>query len=126
VQGPGYIVDTTVTIGYDTPWRQIEAMLVEAAHRTQGILRSPEPKVFQTALSDFYPEYRLVCQARAQEARTRAEILARLHANIQDVFNEYGVQIMSPHYLGDPASAKVVPKRQWYQAPATPPDDSPA
>ena len=110
VKGQGYIVDTTVTIGYDTPWRQVEAMLVEAAHRTQGILDDPAPRVFQTALSDFYPEYRLVCQAIPREPRPRAAVLATLHANIQDVFNEYGVQIMSPHYLGDPRDAKVVPK----------------
>ena len=63
IQGSGYIVDTTVTIGYDTPWRQVEALLLEACRRTEGILREPEPKVFQVSLSDFYPEYRLVAQA---------------------------------------------------------------
>ncbi len=120
VKGKGYIVDTTVTIGYDTPWRQVEAMLVEAARRTQGILDDPAPRVFQTALSDFYPEYRLVCQAIPRDPRPRAEVLARLHENIQDVFNEYGVQIMSPHYLGDPREAKVVPKENWHAAPAKP------
>jgi small-conductance mechanosensitive channel len=118
VQGRGYILDTTVTIGYDTPWRQVEAMLVEAARRTPGILPSPEPQVFQTALSDYYPEYRLVAQAIPSRPRPRAEVLNDLHANIQDVFNEYGVQIMSPHYLGDPAQAKVVPPADWYPAPA--------
>jgi small-conductance mechanosensitive channel len=124
VKGHGYIVDTTVTIGYDTPWRQVEAMLTEAARRTSGVLASPPPRVFQTALSDFYPEYRLVCQAIPSEPRPRAEVLASLHANIQDVFNEHGVQIMSPHYLADPAAAKVVPKAQWYAAPAKPPETS--
>jgi small-conductance mechanosensitive channel len=122
VRGRGFIVDTTVTIGYDTPWRQVEAMLMEAARRTTGILDTPAPRVFQTALTDFYPEYRLVCQAVPELPRPRAEVLASLHANIQDVFNEHGVQIMSPHYLGDPAHAKVVPKDNWYAAPATPPD----
>ncbi|MFF7110095.1 mechanosensitive ion channel family protein [Pseudomonas sichuanensis] len=122
VQGQGYVVDTTVTIGYDTPWRQVEAMLLEAARRTEGVLDSPRPQVFQTALSDFYPEYRLVAQAVPSEPRPRAELLTLLHANIQDVFNEFGVQIMSPHYLGDPAQDKVVPKEQWYSAPATRPN----
>lgn len=124
VQGQGYVVDTTVTIGYDTPWRQVEAMLLEAARRTDGVLDSPRPQVFQTALSDFYPEYRLVAQAVPSEPRPRAELLTLLHANIQDVFNEFGVQIMSPHYLGDPAQDKVVPKEQWYSAPATEPRDT--
>ena len=121
VQGRGYIVDTVVTIGYDTPWRQVEAMLVEAATRTDGILQKPRPQVFQTGLSDFYPEYRLVAQAVPSEPRPRAELLSLLHANIQDVFNEYGVQIMSPHYLGDPAQEKWVPREQWFTAPARAP-----
>ncbi|MEE9102707.1 mechanosensitive ion channel family protein [Pseudomonas nitroreducens] len=123
VQGQGYVVDTVVTIGYDTPWRQVEAMLIEAARRTEGILEKPAPHVFQTALSDFYPEYRLVAQAIPSEPRPRAELLSVLHANIQDVFNEYGVQIMSPHYLGDPQQPKWVPREQWYSAPARPPAD---
>ena len=120
VQGQGYVVDTVVTIGYDTPWRQVEAMLIEAARRTDGILQTPAPQVFQTALSDFYPEYRLVAQAIPSEPRPRALLLSVLHANIQDVFNEYGVQIMSPHYLGDPQEAKWVPREQWHAAPAKP------
>lgn len=120
VQGQGYVVDTVVTIGYDTPWRQVEAMLIEAARRTDGILEMPAPQVFQTALSDFYPEYRLVAQAIPSEPRPRALLLSLLHANIQDVFNEYGVQIMSPHYLGDPQEAKWVPREHWHAAPARP------
>ncbi|MFG0531612.1 mechanosensitive ion channel family protein [Pseudomonas sp. yb_2] len=120
VQGPGYVVDTVVTIGYDTPWRQVEAMLLEAARRTDGVLQTPTPQVFQTALSDFYPEYRLVAQAIPSEPRPRAQLLSLLHANIQDVFNEYGVQIMSPHYLGDPEQPKWVPKEQWHAAPSKP------
>jgi small-conductance mechanosensitive channel len=122
VQGPGYVVDTVVTIGYDTPWRQVEAMLIEAARRTDGILQTPVPQVFQTALSDFYPEYRLVAQAIPSEPRPRAQLLSMLHANIQDVFNEFGVQIMSPHYLGDPQEPKWVPREQWHAAPAKPED----
>ncbi len=118
VQGEGYIVDTTVSIGYDTPWRQVDAMLIEAARRTDGILTTPRPQVFQTSLSDFYPVYRLVCQAVPEMPRVRAEVLDALHGNIQDVFNEHGVQIMSPHYMMDPATNKVVPPDQWFMPPA--------
>jgi len=120
VKGPGYVIDTTVTIGYDTPWRQVEAMLIEAAKRTKGILETPKPIVFQTALSDYYPEYRLVAQAVPTEPRPRAWVLSELHANIQDVFNEYGVQIMSPHYMADSATPKIVPRDQWTPPPAKP------
>lgn len=121
VNGTGFMIDATVTIGYDTPWRQVEAMLIEAAARTKGVLAEPSPKVFQIALSDFYPEYRLVCQAIPTEAKQRAEVISALNANIQDVFNEYGVQIMSPQYYEDPELPKIVPIDQWYKAPAKPP-----
>ncbi|ARV18698.1 Small-conductance mechanosensitive channel [Curvibacter sp. AEP1-3] len=124
VQGAGYVVDTTVTIGYDTPWRQVHAMLIDAAVRTEGILVDPPPQVFQTALSDWYPVYRLVCQAVPEEPRPRAMVLSALHANIQDVFNTFGVQIMSPQYIADPAHAKTVPPHAWTPAPAKP--DTPA
>jgi small-conductance mechanosensitive channel len=120
VRGRGFIVDATVTIGYDTPWRQVHAMLNEAARRTGGVLTEPVPTVFQTALQDFYVEYRLVCQAIHEEPRPRAKVISELHANIQDVFNEHGVQIMSPHYLGDPETAKVVPPSRWHEPPAAP------
>jgi len=118
VRGRGFILDTTVTIGYDTPWRQVHAMLIEAASRTPGVLADPAPRVFQTALSDFYPEYRLVCQAAPTDPAPRAVVMTSLHQNIQDVFNEYGVQIMSPHYLSDPADAKLVPRERWRPPPA--------
>jgi len=121
VKGHGFILDTTVTIGYDAPWRQVEAMLVEAARRTAGVLVDPAPRVFQTALQDFYVEYRLVCQAIPSGPLPRAEVLSMLHGNVQDVFNEHGVQIMSPHYLGDPVTEKIVPKAKWYAAPASAP-----
>lgn len=124
VQGAGYVVDTTVTIGYDTPWRQVHAMLIDAAVRTEGILVDPPPQVFQTALSDWYPVYRLVCQAVPEEPRPRAMVLSALHANIQDVFNTFGVQIMSPQYIADPAHPKTVPPHAWTPAPARP--DTPA
>ncbi|OYU45668.1 MAG: mechanosensitive ion channel protein MscS [Burkholderiales bacterium PBB4] len=125
VKGQGYVLDTNVTIGYDTPWRQVHALLAEAAKRTPGILQDPPPRIFQTALSDWYPEYRLVCQARPTEPGPRATVLSALHANIQDVFNEYGVQIMSPQYFEDPPTPKVVPPSGWYAAPAVPPDAGP-
>jgi small-conductance mechanosensitive channel len=118
VQGAGYILDATVTIGYDAPWRQVHAMLAEAARRTRGVLHDPPPQVFQTALSDFYPQYRLVCQAIPSGPSPRAEAMSALHENIQDVFNEYGVQIMSPHYRADPELPKVVPKDNWTPPPA--------
>jgi small-conductance mechanosensitive channel len=118
VQGEGFVLDTSVTIGYDTPWRQVHAMLIEAAMRTAGVLPDPQPKVFQTSLSDWYPAYRLVCQAIPEGPMPRAILLSNLHANIQDVFNEYGVQIMSPHYFADPAAPKVVNPEDWCPPPA--------
>jgi small-conductance mechanosensitive channel len=112
----GVFTPTTVTIGYDAPWRQVHAMLLEAARRTAGIRSEPAPLVLQAGLEDFYVKYTLLVCLERQDSRPI--VLAAMHANIQDVFNEYGVQIMSPNYVLDPAAPKVVPKRDWYAAPA--------
>ena len=107
---------TSVTIGYDTPWRQVHALLLMGAARTPGVLTNPPPRVLQTALQDFYVQYTLfVCP---EEARGRVRLLAALHANILDAFNEYGVQIMSPNYEADPSEKKIVPRAQWHAEPA--------
>jgi small-conductance mechanosensitive channel len=122
VTGTGYIVDTVVTIGYSTPWRQVEAMLKEAASRTTDIVHEPASIVRQTALSDYYVEYRLAAYTPVETPARRIDVLNQLHGHIQDVFNEYGVQIMSPHYMMDPAAPQVVPKKDWYAAPAQAPE----
>ena len=114
----GVFTPTSVTIGYDAPWRQVHSLLLSAAERTPGLRREPKPMVLQTALEDFYVEYTLlVCLERQQ---SRPFTLDALHAHIQDLFNEYGVQIMSPNYVLDPAAPKVVPKKDWFAAPARP------
>ena len=95
----GYIVDVNLSSGYDTPWRDIQAMLREAALRTPGVLNEPAPKVIQTGLADFYAEYKLICHVIPPVPRPRAETIDMLYANIQDVFNEHEVEILSPHYL---------------------------
>jgi len=118
VPGRGFVLQVKVTIGYSTPWRQVHAMLLEAARRTHGILSQPPSYVIQSALSDFYVEYKLVAHAGPEAPSQRALALNDLNANVQDVFNEYGVQIMSPHYLSDPQHPQVVPKERWFEAPA--------
>ena len=115
-EGKGLVMHTSVTIGYNTPWRQVHAMLMQAAESTPGLRAEPKPFVTQSALSDFYVEYRLCVQIERPEIRRIT--LTALHANIQDVFNEYGVQIMSPHYENDPLEKVWVPKEQWFEAPA--------
>jgi small-conductance mechanosensitive channel len=110
-------VGTQVTIGYDTPWRQVHAMLLEAAKLTSRIAETPPPFVLQTNLHDFYVEYTLVVPIAVP--RYRVSILSELHSHIQDVFNKYGVQIMSPNYEADPEQAKVVNREDWFKAPAT-------
>ena len=114
----GFLLHASVTIGYGTPWRQVTALLEEAARRTPGVTGVPAPRVYQTELADFYVHYRLVAQAVQKEPGARAQAQSLLCQNILDVFNEHGVQIMSPHYLGDPAAAKVVPKGRWFEPPA--------
>lgn len=117
----GLILHTKVTIGYDAPWRQVEALLLKAARATEGALGQPEPFVLQTSLDDYYVTYELNVYTEQPEAM--AEVYANLHRNIQDAFNEYGVQIMSPAYRADPSQPKVVPRDQWYAPPARKSDD---
>jgi small-conductance mechanosensitive channel len=121
-----FVLHTAVTIGYSTPWRQVHALLLEAARRSPGVAQEPPPYVVQTALSDFYVEYRLCAQSNKSAPRRRAEAMNQLHGHIQDVFNEHGVQIMSPHYRADPPEPQVVPPADWWKAPATRPADAPS
>ena len=112
----GLILHTTVGIGYETPWRQVEAMLLEAARRTSGLLANPKPFVLQRALGDFAVTYEV--NAFCDNTQALLVRYSELHRNILDVFNEYGVQIMTPAYEGDTEQPKVVPREQWYAAPA--------
>jgi small-conductance mechanosensitive channel len=112
----GMSISAHVTIGYDAPWRQVEALLLLAADRTPNVRKEPKPYVRQRQLSDFYVDYLLV--ARIKDEKSRLETLSNLHAQIQDAFNEFGVQIMSPHFMMQPDGALVVPASKWHSAPA--------
>lgn len=92
----GVILHTTVTIGYDVPWRTVHALLISAAKATEYIMELPAPFVFQTSLDDFYVSYEL--NAYTDKPSKMASIYSELHQNIQDRFNESGVEIMSPHF----------------------------
>ena len=116
----GLILHTDVGIGYEVPWRQVEAMLMAAAGRTAGICVDPPPFVLEKQLGDFAVTYELNVYCRNVEAMAR--LYAELHRNILDLFNEYGVQIMTPAYEGDPDVPKVVPRKDWYAAPAPDPN----
>ena len=112
----GLILHTEVGLGYDTPWRQVEAMLLAAADRTAGLSREPRPFVLEKRLGDFAVIYEV--NAYSRDVQAMAELYAQLHRNILDVFNEYGVQIMTPAYEGDPIERKVVARKDWYTSPA--------
>jgi small-conductance mechanosensitive channel len=115
----GLILHTTVGIGYETPWRQVEAMLLMAAARTPHLLQNPPPFVLQQSLGDFAITYEL--NAHCDRPSEMTSIYSDLHRNILDVFNEYGVAIMTPAYVRDPEQPKIVPQDQWYAKPARAP-----
>ena len=92
----GLILHTTVTIGYDAPWRKVHGLLVSAAERTSGLLREPPPFVRQQSLDDFYVAYEV--NAYTDNPQAMSSIYSELHQNIQEAFNEGGVEILSPHY----------------------------
>ncbi len=95
-QDHGLIMHATVTIGYDVPWRQVHQLLITAARRTEGIIDMPLPFVLQTSLDDYYVSYQI--NAYTREPNRMAAIYSELFQNIQDTFNEGGVEIMSPQY----------------------------
>ena len=92
----GLLLATEVTIGYDAPWRKVHELLIEAARRTPDILATPAPFVLQSSLNDYHVSYK-IC---AYTANASAMVLTygALHQNIQDCFNEGGVEILSPGY----------------------------
>lgn len=112
----GLILHTTVGIGYETPWRQVEAMLLLAAERTSGLSPERRPFVLERSLGDFAVTYEL--NVYCTDAHAMLDHYAELHRRILDVFNEYGVQIMTPAYVHDPEEPKLVPRRNWYASPA--------
>ncbi len=116
LKGGASLISTKVTIGYDTPWRQVHAMLTMAADKIPQIAKQPAPYVYQRALTDFYVEYELFAVVTRPVDRVPA--LSGLHGAIQDVFNEYGVQIMSPQFYEPPPQPLIVPKERWFTAPA--------
>jgi small-conductance mechanosensitive channel len=118
----GLLLHTEVGIGYETPWRQVEAMLIEAAGRTTGLGTEPRPFVLLKRLGDFAVTYEL--NAPCVEVKAMNPLYSALHRNILDVFNEYGVQIMTPAYEGDTEVPKVVAPKDWFAAPAVAPTEA--
>ncbi|MHA6205295.1 mechanosensitive ion channel family protein [Dyella soli] len=121
-QSTGLLLTTTVTIGYDSPWRQVVALLELAAARTPDLLAQPRPFVLQRSLADYYIEYQL--NVGTLRPSVYIQTLSDLNRNIVDAFNEFGVQIMSPHFRRQPDEKVWVPPEQWYASPATVPADS--
>ena len=118
-QDPGLVLHATVTVGYAAPWRQVHALLLQAAERTSGIKKDPAPFVLQTSLEQVQVAYEI--NAYTDQPNRMLRIYSDLRQNIQDAFNEYGVQIMTPFYEGDKEQPLVVPKEKWYAAPAAKP-----
>ena len=117
----GVNLTTSVTIGYDTPWRQVHALLELAARRTPGIDQQIAPVGRKLGLLDWYTSYEL--QVRLLPTTKLPDGRNALHSSIIDVFNEFGVQIMSPNFVMQPKAAVVVPQEAWYAAPAVAPQE---
>ncbi len=93
----GLIAHTSVTIGYDAPWRKVHELLIAAALKTEGVLEDPPPFVLQTTLNDFSVAYEI--NAFVASPIPLPHTYSALHANIQECFNTAGVEIMSPNYF---------------------------
>lgn len=95
-QDIGLVIHTTVTIGYDVPWKKVHELLINAALESDHILEDPKPFVLQTSLDDYYVSYQI--NAYTKEPAKQAIIYSSVHQHILDKFNEAGVEIMSPRY----------------------------
>lgn len=105
----GLIIHSEVSIGYDIPWRKTHQLLIEAALNTPGVVDDPRPFVLETSLQDYYPVYQV--NAYIKDANQLAQVYSDLHQNIQDRFNEEGIEIMSPHYIATrDGSETTIPK----------------
>ena len=105
----GLIIHSEVSIGYDIPWRKTHQLLIEAALNTPGVMDDPRPFVLETSLQDYYPVYQV--NAYIKDANQLAQVYSDLHQNIQDRFNEEGIEIMSPHYIATrDGSETTIPK----------------
>jgi small-conductance mechanosensitive channel len=120
VQREGLILHTSVTIGYDAPWRTVHQLLIDAALATEDILTEPAPFVLQKALDDFYVQYEI--NGYTRKPNSMARTYSQFHANIQDAFNKAGVEIMSSHYTSArDGNSTTIPESQRpadYRAPA--------
>jgi len=110
IDGSGLLLYTTVGIGYEEPKEKVKAMLIEASRRTEGLKKNPQPFVLCTGLADYAVNYQI--NAYSNRGASRPKILSDLHENILDVFNENGVQIMTPSYEADPTEPKI-PTEDW-------------
>ena len=93
---PGLILHTEVTVGYDVEWRRVQALLIEAALRVDGVEKEPVPWVYQRSLNDNHVSYELNCVTHLSHPQLK--IYSDLHAEIQDAFNRAGIEMLSPLY----------------------------
>ena len=96
-EGRSIILHTTITLGYDLPWQKAHKLLLEAANKTDFVEKTPEPFILQKSLDDYYVSYEL--NAHTFESKKIPLIYSEIHKNILDIFNEAGIEILSPAYM---------------------------
>lgn len=111
----GLIMSVVVNIGYEVPWEKVYDLLLEAADRTEEALKEPKPFALHTQLEDFYVAYEISIYTR--KANSQSTVRSNLQRNIQDAFNEAGIDIMTPHYQAERNTTNTV-------LPAIPPDSN--
>ncbi len=121
-QDQGVILHTSVSIGYDVPWRKVRDLLIQAARGTEGLLDEPEPFVLQTQLGDFAVTYEI--NGYTDKPASMNRILSQLHSNVQDVFTDAGIEILSPtHQAFRSVDDTLPPPLEAGQAPEPEPEE---
>lgn len=93
----GLIIHTMLTMGYDVPWRKVHQLLIDAALDTPGVLKHPQPFVLETELNDNYMCYQI--NAYIKNADDLPVVMSDLLQNIQDSFNNAGIELFAPHHF---------------------------
>lgn len=123
VEDQGVILHTTVTMGYEVPWREMERLLIEAGLRTGLVLKNPSPFVLQTALNDFAASYQLCVYTK--DPGKQAGIYSELHHHIQDVFRDAGIEMITPHYRAyRDGNEKAIPPGKTAESPEPCPENT--
>ena len=87
----------SITAGYELNAEQVKTALLEAASKTEAILKDPEPYVWITSLGDFAVEYTL--HVFTNKTKHLPEIDATLKRTVLETCKQHKIDISTPRLV---------------------------